>query len=286
MDIKTTLKNYQKFNNIPFHIERFNPAESIPLHYHDCVELILCTGGAVLNHIEDTCLDMGEGSLFVIGGRATHTLSGFKDFTGFRILFDMSLLDALDDDVKNTSGYTSMFLLNDSGYINYAYRCCLSVGGRYYSRIVSLLEDLLCEYETDSIFNEKYIASLFRTVCILIIKCFESNKKVHTKIFFDKAVAELVRHLNEDINVDEIAKTFGISGRYFRKVFTECAGISPMQFVTDLRMRRAKSLLSCSTKSITEIAFSCGFYDSSHMTKIFKKFEGITPKEYRKKTTV
>ena len=145
MDNKTTLQNYQKFNNFPFHIERFSPTDTIGLHYHDCVELILCTGGVGLNHIEDLCHEIGKRSLFVIGGRSTHSMSDFKDFEGYRILFDMSLLESLSDEVKNTIGYTSMFLLNDNGYINYNYRCRMTLTEKHYTRIVTFMEDLLCE---------------------------------------------------------------------------------------------------------------------------------------------
>ena len=284
MDIKTTLKNYQKFNNFPFHIERFDPAEPIRLHYHDCVELIFCTGGFAQNHIEDLSHQIGRGSLFVIGGRATHSMSEFRDFDGYRILFDISLLEGLTDAVKNTSGYISMFLLNDNGYINYEYKCRMSAKGKYYERIASLMEDLLYEYETGSFLNTDYMLLLFHSICVLIIKGFHANQNNTTKLFFDRAIAELIKHLNEKTTVEDIAKSFGMSGRYFRKIFTRWYGISPSQFVMDTRLHRAKMLLSCSDKSITEIAFSCGFYDSSHMLRAFKQFEGITPKEYRKKS--
>ena len=284
MDIKTTLKNHQKFNNFPFHIERFCPTEPIPLHYHDCVELIFGTEGVMQNHVEDLSHQIGKSSLFVIGGRATHSMSEFRDFEGYRILFDMSLLEALSDEVKNTSGYISMFLLNDNGYINYEYKCRMSVKGKYYERISSLMEDLLYEYETEAFLNTDYMLSLFHSICILIIKSFHTNQNNTSKIFFDKAIAELIKHLNEKTTVDDIAKTFGMSGRYFRKIFTRWYGISPSQFVIDTRLHRAKLLLSCSDKTITEIAFSCGFYDSSHMLRAFKQYEGMTPKEYRKKS--
>ena len=284
MNKKTILKNHQKFNNFPFHIERFSPTEPIGLHYHDCVELIFCTSGFGINHIEDLCHELSEGSMFVIGGRSTHYMSEFKDFEGYRILFDMSLLDNLDDAVKNTSGYISMFLLNDNGYINYAYKCCMSVKDKYYTRITALMEDLLYEYENETFLNIQYLLSLFYSICILTVKCFQAKQSYPSKLFFDQAIAELIKHLNEKTPVDDIAKTFEMSGRHFRKIFTKRFGISPAQFVMDTRLHRAKLLLTCSNKTITEIALSCGFYDSSHMLRVFKQYEGITPKEYRKRT--
>lgn len=283
MNAKTILKEYQKFHNFPFHIERFSPESPIQLHYHDCVELIFCTGGFGLNHVEETCLKLKKGDLFVIGGRQTHTMSDFRNFEGYRILFDLSLLDSLDDEIKSTSGYTTLFLMNDSGYINYDFRCCVHITDAYFKRLVPLMEDLLTEYEGNEPLTESYIRSLFASTCVLIIKCYESVRTKGTKDVYNAAVAFLVKNLDEETNIREIVKAFGISERYFRKIFTEHTGLSPSQFIIELRLRRAKSLLSCSNKSITEIAFSCGFYDGCHLNRIFKKYEGMTPKEYRKK---
>ncbi|MBR2972682.1 MAG: helix-turn-helix domain-containing protein [Clostridia bacterium] len=285
MNAKTILKNYQKFNHLPFHIERFYPTEPINLHYHDCIELIFCTGGSCLSHIEDFCLELGRNNIFVIGGRATHTMSGFKNFEGFRILFDISMFDTLDDEVKNTSGYTSLFLLSNSGYIRHGYKCCISIIDKYYTRIVALMEELLLEYENGTFLNDKYIISLFHAICILIIKCYQDKQENPMGLFYERVIGELLESADYHTNTDAIAEKFGISGRYFRKRFTEeDDGITPSQFITDVRLRKAKSLLSCTDKSITEVAFSCGFYDSSHLIRVFKKHEGITPKEYRKRT--
>jgi AraC-like DNA-binding protein len=282
MDTKTILKEHQKLNTLPFHIEKFCPTEPIRIHYHDCVELIFCTGGYGLTQFENSCLKLKKGDLFVIGGKATHTMSDLKDFSAYRILFDFSMLDNLDEEIKNTVGYTSMFLLNESGDMTYAYKCCICMDGMYFDRLLSLMNELLLEYETQA--NKHYLRTMFHSICMLIIKCFESRPPKHTKILFDKSIAVLTKSIDENKSMEEIAASLGICERYFRRFFTEKAGVSPAQFVTDMRLRRAKSLLSCSDKSITEIAFSCGFYDSSHLVRVFKKNEGVTPKEYRKRT--
>ena len=284
MDTKTTLKEHQKLNTLPFHIEKFCPAEPIRIHYHDCVELIFCTGGYGLTQFENSCLKLKKSDLFVIGGKASHTMSDLKDFSAYRILFDLSMLDGLDDEIKNTVGYTSMFLLNEIGDMTYAYKCCVCMNAPYFDRLASIMNELLFEYESETTVNEYYIRTLFLSACILIIKCFESKPHKHTKLLFDKSIAALTKSIDEDKSMEEIAVSLGICERYFRKFFTQKAGVSPAQFVTDMRLRRAKSFLACTDKSITEIAFSCGFYDSSHLTKVFKKYEGITPKEYRKST--
>ncbi|MBR3577129.1 MAG: helix-turn-helix transcriptional regulator, partial [Clostridia bacterium] len=166
----------------------------------------------------------------------------------------------------------------------YAYKCCICMNGAYFDRLSSLMNELFNEYESDTTVNEYYIRTLFLSICILIIKCFESRPHKDAKLLFDKSIAALTKSIDEDKSMEEIAASLGICERYFRKFFTERAGVSPAQFVTDMRLRRAKSMLACSDKSITDIAFACGFYDSSHLTRVFKKQEGITPKDYRKRT--
>lgn len=284
MKTKTILKNHQKFNTIPLHIEKFVPDKSINMHYHDCVELIFCTKGHGLTTIEDISLKLSKAGLFVIGGKQAHTMSDFKEFEAYRLLFDFSMLDALDEKTKNTFGFTSLFLLSDSGYTNYDYRCCITMTEHYFERLSVLMQELLFEYENDASPDESYMKLLFCSICTLIIKCFESRQKHPSEILFVKIITELVKHLNESITVEEVAKSFGVSGRYFRKLFAEYEDFSPAQFLINMRLRRAKTLLSCSNMSLTEIAFSCGFYDSSHFTRLFKKHEGMSPKEYRKST--
>ena len=117
----------------------------------------------------------------------------------------------------------------------------------------------------------------------LILKAFDDRvrHKAHTPAV--PAVRIMQQHLHEKISVAEIAKHFGISENYFRLVFEEHWGTSPVKFITDLRIRRAKTFLLLSDKPIIEIAMACGFYDSSHFSNVFLKKVGYTPSEYRKK---
>jgi AraC-like DNA-binding protein len=79
----------------------------------------------------------------------------------------------------------------------------------------------------------------------------------------------------------DMAKTSGMSLNHFGKVFSEYFGKTPIEFLTTYRIERACVLLINTTISITDIACSCGFYDSSYFVKVFKKYKGITPKKYR-----
>lgn len=80
----------------------------------------------------------------------------------------------------------------------------------------------------------------------------------------------------------QLAAACNISEVYFRKLFSKHFGISPKQLIIDLRIQKAKQLLSEGAWSISVIAEQCGFANPYHFCRLFKQRTGITPSEYRK----
>ncbi|MFI3257563.1 MAG: AraC family transcriptional regulator [Spirochaetales bacterium] len=86
-----------------------------------------------------------------------------------------------------------------------------------------------------------------------------------------------------DINIDEISSSLGIDRTYLYKICKAYTNMSPKEFLTKQRIAAAKDMLLHSNNNITEIALSCGFHDSSSFSRIFHKYEHISPSDYRKK---
>ena len=84
----------------------------------------------------------------------------------------------------------------------------------------------------------------------------------------------------------KLATECNISEVYFRKLFTKHFGISPKQFIIDIRIQAAKKLLSEGALSISLISEKCGFSNQYHFCKLFKKHTNFTPSEYRKKNMI
>jgi AraC-like DNA-binding protein len=87
-------------------------------------------------------------------------------------------------------------------------------------------------------------------------------------------------HLHEKISIDQLAKFAYLSKTNFYKLFKQELGMSPNDFIIQLRLDAAKQMLLLN-KSINEIAFATGFSDANYFIKMFKKSEGITPKVYQ-----
>lgn len=98
----------------------------------------------------------------------------------------------------------------------------------------------------------------------------------------DKAKAYAKQHLHEAISLDEVAEGIHLSKNYFCNVFKSETGLTFWDYLTQLRIEKAKELLQTDMKTY-EIAFTVGYENASYLSKMFKKIYGITPTEYRKK---
>ena len=90
-------------------------------------------------------------------------------------------------------------------------------------------------------------------------------------------------HYADDITLDQLAQLVGTSPTNFRRQFTHTFGISPGRYITTIRLNAVRKLLETTDKLVSEIAVETGFWDQSHLTKLFKRERGITPGEYRRR---
>ena len=88
-------------------------------------------------------------------------------------------------------------------------------------------------------------------------------------------------NFHKDVSLDEVSKTVNISPYYFSKIFKEGTGKNFIEYLTNIRMERAKELLSTTEHSMKEICAMCGYSDPNYFSRSFKKNVGVTPTEFK-----
>lgn len=96
-----------------------------------------------------------------------------------------------------------------------------------------------------------------------------------------KVVEYMEQHYSEDLSLTSLAEEFFLAPTYLAKCFKDKTGSSVMQYLEGYRMQRAQELLRSSSLSISEIALKSGYNDSNYFTRSFRKYSGVTPREYR-----
>jgi len=97
----------------------------------------------------------------------------------------------------------------------------------------------------------------------------------------NKAKVIMRESVYKSITPEDIAKTLNISYSGFRRAFKEFTGTSPSKYMVELKLNEAKLLLSTTTQSIKEIAYSLSYENPDYFPVFFKKRTGLTPVEYR-----
>lgn len=90
-------------------------------------------------------------------------------------------------------------------------------------------------------------------------------------------------HYQEKISIDTLAETAGYSKYYFVRYFSRYVGCTCSQYIQSIRLEKAKKMLKSTNLSISDISESTGFESVSYFIKIFRKQEGETPLQYRRR---
>jgi AraC-like DNA-binding protein len=90
-------------------------------------------------------------------------------------------------------------------------------------------------------------------------------------------------NLAGDPSIVALSQECGISASYFARAFRASFGMAPHQWITKRRIARAKLLMRQSTESLAEISLVCGFFDQSHLGRLFLREEGLSPAQWRRR---
>lgn len=148
--------------------------------------------------------------------------------------------------------------------------------------------ELLNKQEEETVWNKlQYTVSLKDLLAVITdllnqTKEHAMNKK-SSEMLMISAKDYIHRNLGSDIGKDEISDYLGISSSYFSLLFKNHFGETFVEYVTKQRMELAKSMLAVTDKSITQIGHVVGYTERRYFSKVFQKYTGMAPSEYRER---
>jgi len=98
----------------------------------------------------------------------------------------------------------------------------------------------------------------------------------------EPALLYVSEHYRREITVAELAQSCSLSESYFRKVFSACMGVSPLDYINRYRIHRAVNLLRTTDEPVQVIAWRCGFASIAAFNRNFKRYAGTNPTAWRK----
>ena len=277
---------------LDFHLKDFTNDESFPLfaqlgghdeplyiHTHaDFAELSLITDGKANHIVGSESYPITSGEVFVIHKEIPHGFEETDKLRLYNIMFDPKLLP--DSDISETTGFKALF---SPERVNRSFSSHLSLDPKDMESVAHLFRRIYREYSEKRVgWKTAVHGDLLRlTVILSRLYDFGRVKDVHGMDKMAGAAAFIEQNYPENISVARLAEMSNYSLRQFIRLFKKAFGCIPTEYIANLRMQKARELLRGKTVSITDIALYCGYGDSNYFSRIFRKYNGMTPSEYR-----
>ena len=226
-------------------------------HSHDHWELVYCTGGGGSFSFENgTTINYQTGEVVVIPPKTRHTNSSREGFTNIHLTM-----------ADPSFPYHAAFRVTDD--TDSSMKMAFSQAKTYYM--------------TDIKMRELVLAALGDLIASYII-VFRSNSEFSEPV--EQIRSAIIRNYSKsEFALDEFIRKMPFHYDYLRKLFKKEMGVSPLEYMTSLRMKSAETLLTAmwtNEYTISEIAQMCGYENSLYFSRVFKKHFGCAPSNYVK----
>ena len=150
----------------------------------------------------------------------------------------------------------------------------------------AFIELFVSEFEKESCDDENVLIPLSRIIVSgLIGSALKNNESEKNVASYFKGIRIATEYINENydkkLSIEDLADACGLSYSYFSNCFKRTFGDTPKGYITNLRLNKAKYYLTETALPIKEIASKCGFAHFNTFTSAFKKYVGVSPREYR-----
>ena len=249
-------------------------------HSHIRFEISKVLSGSGTYSVGSKTYDIKKGDMFVFTGNEQHCITNV-DENGLQIInlhFEPRYLWGKASDSLSSQNIGLCFSHSDAFHNRIPAQNC---------QLLSFIFDKICN-ELLNLASEYPLAvkSCLNLLLITLIRDYDYAPAM-TSFAFDKTepVRHVIRyideHLCEPLNLNALASIAGMSPNYFSSLFHSISGIHLWDYVNSRRIEAAIQLLTNEDLNIIDIAMQCGFNNTANFNKIFKKFTGMTPREYR-----
>ena len=270
--------------DFPFEYHYLNaahPRYNMPLHWHKEWEIIHIIEGTFTAHTDDLVYTAHAGDTLLVRDGMLH--GGTPENCIYEcFLFDLHGLFRNLDMVKK---YLRPIYREQILPEIYYPKGKMSEVDNLISKLSACYSTTVCPELPLELIVLGCISQLFATILqehTYILSQKDTTDSTH-KIDLIKTILEYIElHYASAITLGELAGVANMNPKYFCRFFRSITHQTPMEYVNMYRIEKAAQMLHSTRLPITNICMECGFNDSSNFIKVFRKYKGMTPKQYRK----
>jgi AraC-like DNA-binding protein/mannose-6-phosphate isomerase-like protein (cupin superfamily) len=255
-----------------------------PQHYHDFYELVIINGGSCTHWLDGNTYRISCGDVFLIPPDMTHAYLEPKNLQLTNIMYTVDALKRYQRELEEIPGFVAMFRTEPSLRISTDFKARMVLTPEQLAFLDAILARWEEEIRRPQAAHQLLSEVLLLDVIIYLARNFgahHSSGESRKLLQFTQMTQFINEHFAAAIGRDDIMAAAGVSASSGTALFRSLARLTPMQFLLNVRLNHACELLRTTDKSVTAIAFECGFWDSNYFSLRFHQQIGMTPREYR-----
>jgi AraC-like DNA-binding protein len=270
-------------------INLYNDYYPVNSHRHDFVEIVFVAQGSCIHCYHESEMMLIHGDTFIVLPHEEHEYKINSKTLIYNCLFYPEVLGEDWNVIKGISGINNLLMIEPFFRLEQKRQEILHLNPSKVEVVESILKRMIEEQD-----NKKSGYQLVQKANLTILlstlgRCWEDQFKDTEDIYTEKrnmlaqALNYIEENFNSELRVQELACRVYLSPDYFRKLFKEVTGLSPIEYINKVRLSKALKILEDNSICISEAAEMVGINDINYFSRLFKANFGCSPTEFRKK---
>ena len=259
-----------------YYIEKDHPRYQMNYHWHTEYEFIRVLKGALTMTLNEKSFEAVAGELIFIHGGILH--AGVPSDCIYECLvFDLDLFRRLPP----CAPYIQR-VMDRSALVYHHFTAAHKETLRIAQRLFASMSDRHPGYEMAVISQVyQFFAHVFSAHLYLDAQPRTSARDVRKTMQLRKVIDYINQNMGNQVTLHQMAEAASMSPKYFCRFFYQMTNHTPIEYLNMQRIEYACYALSATDEPVTSIALSCGFNDLSYFIRTFKRYKGVTPRQYR-----
>jgi len=263
--------------------ETYQKSALVPLKFNDLVVTSMLRGKKIMHLFEEPQFEYLPGETVIVPSNVEMKID-FPEATKenptqcIALAIDNKIItDTLDflNEKYPKEGKSNLWKLDHENYF-------------FYNNVelAGTINKLIKECMGDSITKDAIADLTLQELIIRIIqtqtaKRFDNEKQIESSSPISPSIEFIKKNIRETISLKDLSDKACMSTTSFYRYFKRELGMSPIEYILNEKIKYAKKLLSNPNLHVNEVSYASGFEDCNYFIRLFKKYEGVTPKQYQ-----
>jgi AraC-like DNA-binding protein len=286
-------ENYFKDRMLAIHVCKVNRMKNISHendlteieHHHDFIEIVFITKGKGIQVISNNEYEVSEGDIFILQGFQNHYFKDAGKAEMINVMFDpVKIPGLISQELKQMDGFSALFILEPRYRSRMHFKNMLHLNRVDLAKSEYVLNGMLHEIAQKEPGYELFLKNKLEEIILFLSRRYSqiSIPKAKSLVRIGKAIDFIENNFHNSIYIHELAELGFMSVRNFQRIFKDATGLSPNDYLLELRVQHASKLLTDTEAAIYDVSEQVGITDWFYFSKAFKRKFGVSPQKYRK----